>query len=97
MKEFSIQILGQHFGSSKTSFMAGSLAGVSAVMVTYPLDLARTRLAYVTTPNLVTDLGGHRSKIGKTLCDVFKLEGGYRGLYKGLTPTIVAMIPHSGK
>lgn len=76
-------------------FVAGSMAGVTAVMATYPLDLVRARLAYITTTG--AEVGQQRFKIVRTLVDVVKLEGGIKGLYKGLTPTIVAMIPHAGK
>ena len=39
--------LPQLFGESEvTRFLSGSMAGVTAVCVTYPLDLVRSRLAF---------------------------------------------------
>lgn len=88
-------------------FCAGSLAGVSAASLTYPLDLIRARLAYnvVMAQSNITSVGNgsgvaalqlSRPTIAGTLVSVFKNEGGLNGLYRGLTPTLVAMVPYSG-
>lgn len=37
-----------------------------------------------------------RPTIAGTLVSVFRNEGGINGLYKGLTPTLLAMVPYSG-
>ncbi|CAK9293187.1 unnamed protein product [Gordionus sp. m RMFG-2023] len=68
-------------------FLAGSLAGVSASSMTYPLDLARARMA-------VTD-----TKKYSNLYQVFgKLikEEGWISLYRGFTPTVLGSIPYAG-
>lgn len=74
--------------------------------MTYPLDLVRARLAYnvVMTSSSVSANGGSgvaalqlsRPTIAHTLVSVFRNEGGLAGLYKGLTPTLLAMVPYSG-
>ncbi|CAL8124194.1 unnamed protein product [Orchesella dallaii] len=68
-------------------FVAGSLAGVTAQSLTYPLDLTRARLAI-----------SPKSKY-KSLMDVFvkttKSEG-VKGLFKGYVPTIIGVIPYAG-
>ena len=68
-------------------FVAGSLAGVSGTVVTYPLDLARARLA--------------NSKKGefRSLWAVFRFiwqRHGPRGLYSGVLPTLQGSVVYAG-
>lgn len=71
-------------------FLAGSGAGVTAVMLTYPLDTIRARLAFQVT-------GEHRySGIAHAAASIFREEGGLRALYKGLVPTLCGMVPYAG-
>lgn len=68
-------------------FIAGSLAGVTAGSLTYPLDRARAVMA-------VTNVGEY-----KNLLDVFKRtfrDEGYRAMYRGFAPTIIGVIPYAG-
>jgi len=69
---------------------AGSAAGGTAVLCTYPLDLARTKLAYQ-----VSNVGQSGNALGNSgqqqtyngIKDVFKTvykEGGARSLYRGV-------------
>ena len=69
------------------SFVAGSLAGVISTTATYPLDLARARMAVSTSDQY------------SSLKHVFKLtvhQEGWRGLFKGYTATIAGVIPYAG-
>lgn len=68
-------------------FLAGSLAGVTAQSLTYPLDLARARMAVT-----------HRNTYG-SLSQVFAKmwrEEKPRAFYKGFTPTMLGVIPYAG-
>ncbi|KAF7022641.1 hypothetical protein CFC21_035325 [Triticum aestivum] len=81
---------------------AGSAAGGTAVLCTYPLDLARTKLAYqvsnVAQP--VNSLGNFgRQPVYNGVKDVFKTvykEGGVRSLYRGIGPTLIGILPYAG-
>ncbi|KAL1122680.1 hypothetical protein AAG570_003007, partial [Ranatra chinensis] len=68
-------------------FLAGSLAGVTSQSLTYPLDLARARMAVT-----------HKDQY-HTLVEVFvriwKEEGPF-AFYKGYLPTILGVIPYAG-
>ncbi|XP_023819208.1 graves disease carrier protein isoform X1 [Oryzias latipes] len=69
--------------------MAGSMAGLTAVMFTYPLDVVRARLAFQVT-------GHHRySGIVNVFQSVYRMEG-VSGFYRGLTPTLIGMAPYAG-
>ncbi|MCO5555372.1 hypothetical protein L7F22_008918 [Adiantum nelumboides] len=73
--------------------LAGSLAGGTAVLCTYPLDLARTRLAYQ-----VKDMPLN-ARVYKGIGDVFckaYTDCGLRGLYRGVGPTLYGMLPYAG-
>lgn len=68
-------------------YLAGSLAGVTATSLTYPLDLARARLAVSTKAQY------------KSLSDVFVKAWRFEGplsLFRGLTPTLMGVIPYAG-
>ncbi|EDW16437.1 mitochondrial coenzyme A transporter SLC25A42 [Drosophila mojavensis] len=69
-------------------FIAGSLAGITSQSLTYPLDLARARMA-------VTDrYTGYR-----TLRQVFAriwVEEGPRTLFRGYWATVLGVIPYAG-
>jgi Mitochondrial carrier protein len=67
-------------------FVAGSLAGITSVTFTYPVDLARTRLA--------VEVHATRGLLG-TLTRIYR-NGGVRGLYRGAYPTLVGVLPYSG-
>ncbi|XP_076830394.1 solute carrier family 25 member 16 [Brachyhypopomus gauderio] len=70
--------------------MAGSLAGMTAVICTYPLDVIRARLAFQVT-------GEHRyTGIANAFYTIYLKEGGVSGFYRGLTPTIIGMAPYAG-
>ena len=80
-------IQGAHHRKHALQFLAGSLAGVTSVSLTYPLDRARAVMA-------VTNVGEY-----KNLLDVFKRtirDEGYRAFYRGFAPTIIGVIPYAG-
>ncbi|GAA0154865.1 mitochondrial carrier protein [Lithospermum erythrorhizon] len=67
------------------ALVAGACAGVSSTLVTYPLELLKTRLTI--------ERGAYSS-----LLDAFvKIlrEGGPGELYRGLTPSIIGVIPYA--
>ncbi|XP_066987645.1 solute carrier family 25 member 16-like [Macrobrachium rosenbergii] len=76
--------------SKSTSAIAGSLAGVTAVFLTYPLDTIRARLAFQVE-------GEHMyTGIVNAAVTIFQTEGGTRALYRGFCATICGMIPYAG-
>ncbi|CAO3610231.1 unnamed protein product [Cunninghamella echinulata] len=85
--------------SPKRQFIAGSLAGVTSVFFTYPLDLVRVRLAYD-----VKDPGVKRPGLISTLQQIYnepaarKRLGGLHILnyYRGFLPTLAGIIPYAG-
>ncbi|XP_019188897.1 PREDICTED: adenine nucleotide transporter BT1, chloroplastic/mitochondrial [Ipomoea nil] len=67
------------------SLVAGACAGVSSTLVTYPLELVKTRLTI-------------QRGVYEGLLDAFvKIlkEGGVRELYRGLTPSLIGVIPYA--
>ncbi|KAJ0964616.1 hypothetical protein J5N97_025754 [Dioscorea zingiberensis] len=81
--------------------VSGSVAGGTAVIFTYPLDLVRTKLAYqvvgasklkgkgLSQPEII--YGGIFDCISK----IFK-QNGIRGLYRGVGPSLYGIFPYSG-
>ncbi|XP_058067932.1 mitochondrial carrier protein CoAc2 [Magnolia sinica] len=81
--------------------VAGSVAGGTAVLFTYPLDLVRTKLAYQVVGSSRLNIGGqlHTEPIYKGISDcVSKIyrQGGIRGLYRGAAPSLYGIFPYSG-
>ncbi|KAL6107703.1 slc25a42 [Pungitius sinensis] len=68
-------------------FLAGSLAGTTAAMLTYPLDMVRARMA-VTAREMYSNIMHVFVRISQ--------EEGVRTLYRGFTPTIMGVIPYAG-
>lgn len=69
--------------------LAGALAGIAAVVSTYPLDLVRSRLS-VESASLGMKEGrrdGKSTGILRMTARVYREEGGFRALYRGLIPT----------
>ncbi|KAG6726488.1 hypothetical protein I3843_02G070800 [Carya illinoinensis] len=85
-------------GSSKTedhirlspylSFVSGSLAGCAATVGSYPFDLLRTILASQGEPKVYPNMKS-------ALVDIVRTRG-FRGLYAGLLPTLVEIVPYAG-
>lgn len=81
--------------------LAGGAAGGTAVILTYPLDLVRARLSFQVKSQTVADsktvsakpIG--RSAIINTIVHAFRNEGGTRALYRGMSATLIAMIPYN--
>lgn len=63
------------------NFISGSLAGVSAVVLTYPLDLVRVKLA--------VDIAENQFRGVAHCIQSVHQEQGIRGLYKGVSPTLL--------
>eukprot|EP00992_Anisonema_acinus_P014546 TRINITY_DN9340_c0_g1_i7.p1 TRINITY_DN9340_c0_g1~~TRINITY_DN9340_c0_g1_i7.p1 ORF type:complete len:205 (+),score=53.20 TRINITY_DN9340_c0_g1_i7:105-719(+) len=71
------------------NLISGGMAGAGSLLVVYPLDYARTRLA--------SDVGETRQFKGLTDCLKQTVKaGGVRGLYNGLGVSIVGIIPYRG-
>jgi solute carrier family 25 protein 16 len=73
--------------SSLVDLLAGSAAGGTALLATYPLDLARARLACGGDGSCTSVRGVLRAAYA---------EGGARGLYRGAWPGLVRALPRSG-
>ncbi|KAK6138769.1 hypothetical protein DH2020_027488 [Rehmannia glutinosa] len=70
------------------SYVSGALAGCAATVGSYPFDLLRTILASQGEPKVYPNM---RS----ALVDILETRG-FRGLYAGLTPTLVEIVPYAG-
>ncbi|CAJ1329850.1 unnamed protein product, partial [Effrenium voratum] len=73
-------------------FSAGALAGASATTLTYPLDLLRAQMAISMTS--LWDRVPHSSYTAAAE-DIIRNEG-VLGLYRGLGPTLLGILPHAG-
>nr|GLL37972.1 graves disease carrier protein [Ipomoea trifida] len=81
--------------------LAGSVAGGTAVLCTYPLDLARTKLAYQVvdrTPESSIRCSRPQPAYNgiKHVFQAVYREGGVRALYRGVGPTLVGILPYAG-
>lgn len=69
-------------------FLSGALAGLTASSLTYPLDLARARMA-------VTDkYSGYRT-LRQVFVKIIQCEGS-KTLFRGYAPTLLGVIPYAG-
>lgn len=68
--------------------MSGGLAGSAATVGSYPFDLLRTLLASQGEPKVYPNLRSAFLEITRTK--------GIRGLYAGLSPTLVEIVPYAG-
>ena len=74
------------------NLVAGSLGGITAVCLTYPLDVVRARLA-------MQNEGLLKGKPYKGMIDALRKipkEEGFRTLYRGLAPTCTGVGPYAG-
>ncbi|XP_056598917.1 mitochondrial coenzyme A transporter SLC25A42 [Triplophysa dalaica] len=87
------RILGQYYGFQGKALppvprlLAGSLAGTTAAMLTYPLDMVRARMA-VTPKEMYSNILHVFVRISR--------EEGLKTLCRGFTPTILGVIPYAG-
>lgn len=75
---------------TKRKLLSGSLAGMCAVISTYPLDMIRARLAYQVKGEHIYKGILHASQ------SIWQQEGKLKGFYRGVTPTLLGMIPYAG-
>jgi len=73
------------------SLISGSMAGAVSVMLTYPLDLTRAQLAVLKKRKVKDRSGSFVSVLTRNYT-----EGGIKGLYRGITPTLLGILPYSG-
>lgn len=89
--DFYKKIFFEHFASAPmplVSGVTGAVAGATAVLSTYPLDLVRGRMG-----------GLYGETKYNTMWNTLKVtaqEEGYRGLYKGVGPTFIGSLPYEG-
>lgn len=81
--------------------ISGSMAGISSVFSTYPLELIRVRLAFETK----TDSRSSLRRICRTIyhepamtstAEGSSQAGGLRNFYRGFGPTMLGMLPYAG-
>ena len=66
-------------------FAAGGMAGAAAQTVVYPLEIVKTRVS----------LSAGGCSMATVIAGVLRTEGA-RGLFKGLTPSLVGIFPYAG-
>jgi solute carrier family 25 phosphate transporter 23/24/25/41 len=67
-------------------FMAAAMAGATSTVVLHPLEVIRSRLT--------VDMSGHRRGLVANTSQMVQHEG-LGSLYKGLLPSIMAIIPEA--
>ncbi|KAI9900058.1 hypothetical protein N3K66_004320 [Trichothecium roseum] len=77
--------------------VCGGIAGVTSVILTYPLDIVRTRLSIQSAS--FAELGPKSQELPgmwATLGKMYKTEGGMAALYRGILPTVSGVAPYVG-
>jgi solute carrier family 25, member 42 len=88
-------------------FLAGSLAGIVSSSVTYPLDLARARMAitdkcgykYVNCnlfARLLKKVSFYFRNIWDVFMSIYTKENGARSLFRGYLASVLGVIPYAG-
>lgn len=76
----------------------GGMAGITSVTFTYPLDIVRTRLSIQSAS--FAELGEKPKKLPgmwQTMVTMYKTEGGFTALYRGIIPTVAGVAPYVGE
>lgn len=71
------------------------MAGITSVVFTYPLDIVRTRLSIQSAS--FAELGERPKELPgmwATLVRMYKTEGGFLALYRGILPTVAGVAPY---
>jgi solute carrier family 25 phosphate transporter 23/24/25/41 len=77
----------------------GGLAGITSVTFTYPLDIVRTRLSIQSASfeSLKRKNPGEKLPgMFGVLVSMYKNEGGFLALYRGIIPTVAGVAPYVG-
>ncbi|KAI9836849.1 MAG: hypothetical protein M1819_001014 [Sarea resinae] len=88
-------------GADLTPFrrlICGGAAGITSVVFTYPLDIVRTRLSIQSASFAALGEEYKRKLPGMwaTLVTMYKNEGGFLALYRGIIPTVAGVAPYVG-
>ncbi|CAK9782272.1 mitochondrial carrier [Cutaneotrichosporon oleaginosum] len=88
-------------------FLAGSSSGVASVMLTYPMELIRVRMAYQTSPSERTTLrqaikmiAAERAQLNQpgaqSGVSAFTRSLPFYPFYRGFSVTLMGMVPYAG-
>ncbi|KAK3395269.1 mitochondrial carrier domain-containing protein [Podospora didyma] len=87
-------------GDTLTPFarlICGGMAGITSVSFTYPLDIVRTRLSIQSAS--FAELGARPKRLPgmwETMVMMYRTEGGFVALYRGIVPTVAGVAPYVG-
>ncbi|KAL3442122.1 mitochondrial carrier domain-containing protein [Aspergillus insuetus] len=79
--------------------LCGGAAGITSVIITYPLDIVRTRLSIQSASFAALKREGAGEKLPgmfTTMVLIYKNEGGFFALYRGIVPTVAGVAPYVG-
>ncbi|KAL4792922.1 mitochondrial carrier domain-containing protein [Aspergillus venezuelensis] len=79
--------------------VCGGAAGITSVVITYPLDIVRTRLSIQSASFAALKHGTAGEKLPgmlNTMILIYKNEGGFLALYRGIIPTVAGVAPYVG-
>lgn len=76
--------------------VCGGAAGITSVTFTYPLDIVRTRLSIQSASFASLSEETRRKLPGMwaTMITMYKTEGGFWALYRGILPTVAGVAPY---
>ena len=79
-----------------TRLVCGGAAGITSVTCTYPLDIVRTRLSIQSASFAALSEASRKRLPGmwETLVTMYRTEGGFRALYRGIVPTVAGVAPY---
>lgn len=90
-KRLNAQIFGTEANDRiMNNLVCGSLAGITAVTVTYPLDVIRSRLAFQFKSEKVYN------GISDAIRKIHSEQNSIRAFYRGYSITVLGMIPYAG-
>ncbi|KAI1380831.1 mitochondrial carrier [Hypoxylon crocopeplum] len=78
--------------------ICGGIAGITSVFFTYPLDIVRTRLS-IQSASFAALGDTPKDKLPgmwTTMAAMYKQEGGFPALYRGIIPTVAGVAPYVG-